>query len=134
MDWVAAVHDDPGHPHCHVAIRGRDMDGRQIYIGKKHVREFRRIVDEQKRLQAEHNLGPKKARDVMRELDQKAERIKSQPSKARDDQQNERGKSQPQRGFAGGLSKSLLDFFQQIARKGEREQELARQRVARAAR
>jgi type IV secretory pathway VirD2 relaxase len=30
LDWVAATHYDTKHPHAHILIRGRDLDGQEL--------------------------------------------------------------------------------------------------------
>ena len=37
IDWVAAVHHDTPHPHAHVVVRGRDMDGQALYLTKDYL-------------------------------------------------------------------------------------------------
>jgi hypothetical protein len=36
LDWVAAVHHDTAHVHAHLLIRGRDLDGRALYVTKHY--------------------------------------------------------------------------------------------------
>ncbi|MDE6246201.1 MAG: relaxase/mobilization nuclease domain-containing protein [Treponemataceae bacterium] len=35
--WRAAIHKDTGHPHTHVVINGRDLNGRDIFFNKETV-------------------------------------------------------------------------------------------------
>jgi len=37
LDWVAADHYDTEHPHTHIVIRGRDRDGRALYMEKDYL-------------------------------------------------------------------------------------------------
>jgi hypothetical protein len=34
IDWVSAVHHDTDHVHAHLLIRGRDLDGKDLYFTK----------------------------------------------------------------------------------------------------
>jgi hypothetical protein len=34
VDWVSAVHHDTNHVHAHLLIRGRDLNGRDLYFTK----------------------------------------------------------------------------------------------------
>ncbi|MBP1296417.1 type IV secretory pathway VirD2 relaxase [Bradyrhizobium elkanii] len=37
LDWVAADHFNTGHPHTHVALRGRDDDGKDLVIARDYI-------------------------------------------------------------------------------------------------
>ena len=36
LDWASAVHHDTDHVHAHVLIRGRDLDGKELYFTKHY--------------------------------------------------------------------------------------------------
>lgn len=48
LDWVAAIHDDEGHPHCHVVIRGRDEAGKSVYIDTRRMKQMARMAEKVK--------------------------------------------------------------------------------------
>jgi hypothetical protein len=37
LDWVAAHHYDTAYPHTHIALRGRDRDGKDLYMEKHYL-------------------------------------------------------------------------------------------------
>jgi hypothetical protein len=37
LDWLAAHHDDTDHPHTHLVVRGRDRDGKDLYMTKDYM-------------------------------------------------------------------------------------------------
>ena len=118
LDWVAVIHDDERHPHVHIAIRGWDMEGNRVYFGRPEIQEARKIADQEKARQAEINLGPEKARQVMERLKQEAER-----------------RREKQQGLAldkGSFAKVLFESFQRMVRQSEIEAEQAKE-VARQA-
>jgi len=39
LDWVAANHCDTEHPHTHIVMRGRDRDGRDLYMERDYVQD-----------------------------------------------------------------------------------------------
>jgi type IV secretory pathway VirD2 relaxase len=45
LDWIAAIHDDEGHPHCHIVIRGRGLDNKSVWIDTDRMKEMARIAD-----------------------------------------------------------------------------------------
>lgn len=47
LRWAAFEHDDPGHPHVHVAIAGYDKAGKQVGIYTKDLKELTRLADRQ---------------------------------------------------------------------------------------
>lgn len=47
LDWAAAVHDDEGHPHVHVVIRGYNENGKQIGIYPKHLKGLQSYAQEE---------------------------------------------------------------------------------------
>lgn len=67
LDWVAAVHDDEGHPHAHVVIRGYNEDGKQVGMYPKHIKDFQAFAEQEKERQFTR-YQPE--RDFLKELDQ----------------------------------------------------------------
>ena len=67
LDWVAAVHDDEGHPHAHVVIRGYNEDGKQVGMYPKHIKDFQAFAEQEKERQFTRNQPE---RDFLKELDQ----------------------------------------------------------------
>lgn len=121
LDWVAVIHDDERHPHVHIAIRGWDMEGNRVYFGRPEIQEARKIADQEKARQAEINLGPEKAHQVMERLKQEAER-------RRQEKQQE-----PTLDFKGSFAKVLFESFQKMVRQSEIEAEQAKEAARRAA-
>ena len=39
LDWAAANHYDTDHPHSHIIIRGRDMDGDPVFLDRQYLHE-----------------------------------------------------------------------------------------------
>jgi hypothetical protein len=37
LEWLAAHHDDTPHPHTHIVLRGRDRDGKELYMEKHYL-------------------------------------------------------------------------------------------------
>lgn len=37
LAWVAAVHHDTAHPHAHVVLRGRDLEGTPLFFTKDYL-------------------------------------------------------------------------------------------------
>ncbi|MFD1673676.1 relaxase/mobilization nuclease domain-containing protein [Alicyclobacillus fodiniaquatilis] len=78
LDWVAAVHDDKGHPHAHILIRGYDQDNKQVGIYPRHIKDFQEIAEQEKNRQVERHRERQperghtreKDRDVFREMHQ----------------------------------------------------------------
>lgn len=112
LDWVGAVHDDQGHPHVHIAIRGRDLDGKPIFIGKQQIRDLREIADQEKVRQAERNLGPEQAEKTMERLNQHVIR------ESRGNEPN----------FGEILFKGLTVEFEKMIRKADQERKKSRNR------
>ena len=63
LDWVAVDHDNTGHPHAQIIIRGRDEMGRDLVIAPNYLMQGLRgrasqlITDE---------LGPRRELDILR--------------------------------------------------------------------
>ncbi|WP_082231915.1 relaxase/mobilization nuclease domain-containing protein [Halobacillus massiliensis] len=72
FEWVAAIHDDDGHPHVHVAVKGRDTTGRQVFFAQKDVKDLKRMAHQEKILQAERN--PEVSRAAVRQSEKEAQR------------------------------------------------------------
>jgi len=113
LDWVGAVHDDKGHPHVHIAIRGRDQDGRQVGIYPKHVQQLRGIADREKDRQSGRYLG--RDRDYIRELEKER-----RPERERQPDRQKESKS-------GGRSAAndMLSNLTRLIRQQQREYEHA---------
>ncbi|HDT6579692.1 TPA: hypothetical protein RMI67_006342 [Bacillus cereus] len=47
LDWAAAIHDDEGHPHVHVVIRGYNEGGKQVGLYPKHLKELQSYAQEE---------------------------------------------------------------------------------------
>ena len=109
FEWVAAVHDDDGHPHVHIAIKGRDMEGRQVFFAPANVKDLKRIAHQEKVLQAERN--PEVSRSAIRDSEREAQR---------ETKREERSK-QP-----GGRGTGLLGQIQALIKKNERKHEAER--------
>ena len=121
LDWVAAIHDDKGHPHVHVVYRGRDKNGKPVFVGKEHLKELRKIVEEEKVRQAERTLGVEKAHEIIKEI--KVLEMQKKLAKEKDET--------PTRGVGNGLVKGLTDAFAQVLREAEWEREQARREAER---
>lgn len=63
LDWVASIHQDKGHPHAHIVIRGVDDRGRQVGMYPKNIKELQKIAEQQRERLAERN----KAREIERD-------------------------------------------------------------------
>lgn len=124
IDWVAAIHDDKGHPHVHVVYRGRDKEGKPIFVGQKHLKELRKIVEEEKVRQAERTFGVEKSHEIIKEI----KVLEMQKKLAKEKDKN------PTRGVGNGLVKGLTDAFAQIIYEAEREREQAKREAERKAR
>jgi len=46
LEWVAVSHFNTGHPHVHVALRGRRADGSALMLGRDYVKHGIRAVTE----------------------------------------------------------------------------------------
>ncbi|MFC4075251.1 relaxase/mobilization nuclease domain-containing protein [Salinithrix halophila] len=119
IDWVGAIHDDRGHPHLHIAYRGRDKNGSRVFIGKAEINELKKIADEEKVRQAERNLGPEKAHRVMDRLQRIAE------------QEKNRERPSYERGMTGDIMQLIANQIQQAAREAEYDRERASKRSQR---
>ena len=71
LDWISAVHDDAGHPHAHVVIRGYNEDGKQIGMYPKHIKDLQQLADQEKERQFERYQEPE--RDIFKELNEERE-------------------------------------------------------------
>lgn len=125
FDWVAAIHDDAGHPHVHVSYRGRDLEGKTFFVGPKQLRDLRQIAEQEKIRQAERTLGQEKAHEINRELQQKA--ADRQAEKEGGDRQ------QVERGLGQDIVQGLSAGFMRMLNEAEYEQEQARRRAEREA-
>lgn len=141
LDWVAAIHDDRGHPHVHVVYRGRDLLGKPVFVGKEHLRDLRRIVEEEKVRQVERTFGPEKARQILEDLEKEMEARKRRyrlereaPFRPDPDRPARVERSDGGRDLTGDLVHGIGNFFERLAREGEREAEQARKQARRAAR
>lgn len=111
LDWVAAIHDDKGHPHVHIAVRGwADGNKRQFAVYPTHIKEMRKILEEEKIRQAERKLGKEQARDILKEMEQ--------------EQEQQRIPFVPRRGgnrFLNSIIDQIIKSIQEDARRNERE-------------
>uniref|UniRef100_UPI0011E7B4FF relaxase/mobilization nuclease domain-containing protein n=3 Tax=Bacteria TaxID=2 RepID=UPI0011E7B4FF len=73
LDWVAAVHDDKGHPHAHVVIRGYNEDGKQVGLYPSHLKDLQAFAEQEKERQFERSKGKNKTRDFFKELSEERE-------------------------------------------------------------
>lgn len=71
LDWIASVHDDEGHPHAHVVIRGYNEEGKQVGMYPKHIKDFQKFADQEKERQFERQPEPE--RDFLKEMEQERE-------------------------------------------------------------
>ncbi|MGW6353371.1 relaxase/mobilization nuclease domain-containing protein [Streptomyces sp. NPDC055080] len=69
LDWVGSIHDDEGHPHVHIAYRGKDLNGKDIFIGPKQIEQLKRVAEREKVRQAELTLSKDQIRDIEKELE-----------------------------------------------------------------
>lgn len=122
LDWVAAIHDDKGHPHVHVVYRGRDLIGKPVFVGKEDLKELRKIVEQEKVRQAERTLGVEKAHKVLKELKEK-ERQKRQK---RQDQSLSKGVGE---GIVAGLTGALAKMIRDAEYEHEKERREATRRM-----
>ncbi|MDQ4712344.1 MULTISPECIES: relaxase/mobilization nuclease domain-containing protein [Bacillaceae] len=93
LDWVAAVHDDKGHPHAHVVIRGYNEDGKQVGLYPSHLKDLQSFAEQEKERQFERSKGRSKSRDFLKEL---AEEIELEPSIPLTQKKRRRNKEQEQ--------------------------------------
>ncbi|NUJ19682.1 relaxase [Bacillus glycinifermentans] len=70
LDWVAAVHDDEGHPHAHVIIRGYNEDGKQVGLYPSHLKDLHKFADQEKLRQFERSKDNTRSRDFLKELEE----------------------------------------------------------------
>ncbi|MDA9500830.1 relaxase/mobilization nuclease RlxS [Bradyrhizobium sp. CCBAU 11357] len=74
LDWVAADHFNTGHPHTHIALRGKDDQGNDLVIARDYIAHgFRSRAAEL----ITRELGPETEIEVARKLQQEitAERL-----------------------------------------------------------
>ena len=93
LDWIAAVHDDKGHPHAHVVIRGYNEDGKQVGLYPSHLKDLQTFAEQEKERQFERSRGRSKRRDFLKEL---AEEIELEPSIPFTQKKRRRNKEQEQ--------------------------------------
>lgn len=77
LDWIAAIHDDEGHPHCHVIIRGRDEAGKSVYIDTRRMRQMEKMAEkvkerfqERKQKRGWDRKGFDKEKDLFRQIEE----------------------------------------------------------------
>jgi type IV secretory pathway VirD2 relaxase len=63
LDWVAVDHFNTGHPHCHILVRGKDDQGKDLIIAREYITQGlrQRAVD-----LVNLDLGPRTDREIMR--------------------------------------------------------------------
>ncbi|MEC2273088.1 relaxase/mobilization nuclease domain-containing protein [Bacillus velezensis] len=102
LDWIAAVHDDKGHPHAHIVIRGYNQDGKQVGLYPSHLKDLQTFAEQEKERQFERSKGKRKSRDFLRELTEEKEYepalqpIEKKRSRNKEQKQQEE-KQRPQR-------------------------------------
>lgn len=114
FEWVAAIHDDKGHPHIHVAIKGRDTRGKQLFFAPTHVKDLKRIAGNEKILQAERN--PNVSRSMIRASEREAERqVKKENTR----------EFTPNRSLT--IGNSLINQFQSLIKQNKRKYDRERE-------
>ncbi|AQP98315.1 relaxase/mobilization nuclease domain-containing protein [Bacillus sp. 275] len=93
LDWIAAVHDDKGHPHAHIVIRGYNQDGKQVGLYPSHLKDLQTFAEQEKERQFERSKGKRKSRDFLREL---AEEKEYEPALQPIEKKRNRNKEQKQ--------------------------------------
>jgi hypothetical protein len=71
LDWIASIHDDEGHPHAHIVIRGYNEEGKQVGMYPKHIKDLQAFADQEKERQFERQQEPQ--RDLLKEWEQERE-------------------------------------------------------------
>lgn len=65
--WVMGLHTDRDHPHVHLTVARRDLDGRRFHPNKEDLFRYRQVFAEKLRAQGiEANATPRKARGLTR--------------------------------------------------------------------
>ncbi|COE16436.1 Relaxase/Mobilisation nuclease domain [Streptococcus pneumoniae] len=93
LDWIAAVHDDKGHPHAHIVIRGYNQDGKQVGLYPSHLKDLQTFAEQEKERQFERSKGKRKSLDFLREL---AEEKEYEPALQPIEKKRSRNKEQKQ--------------------------------------
>ena len=88
LEWVAVEHFNTEHPHVHLAVRGRDDQGKSLRIGKEYVKRGLRDraqqiatnqlgyrTPEDMRLAAERQVVQQRFTDIDRALQKKATNV-----------------------------------------------------------
>lgn len=117
LDWIAGIHDDVGHPHVHLVIRGTDLSGRKVEIYKKDISELKRIAEREKVRQVERNLGLKQARNLFKELEKENKPDREYPYQERDKEYHSPASSQ------SDVSKTMFNILDQLIKQSQRELE-----------
>lgn len=123
LDWISAIHDDSGHPHCHCVIRGVDLDGKEVGIYPLQVKQLKQIAEQEKLRQAERNLSTREYREILKEFDKERE-----SSRYIDNQ-----RSQSYQPVPSGLdfSKDMLNTVEQLLKQSQREIEQVQRKAYR---
>lgn len=124
LDWVGGIHDDEGHPHVHIAYRGRDMNHKPVFIGPKQINELKRIAEYEKVKQVERNLGLDKARDILKEFEKE-----HQPDKREYYPRERDNEYIPAVNTDKGFTKTMFGVVDQLIKQSERELESVRKRA-----
>ena len=65
--WVMGLHTDQAHPHVHLTVARRDIDGKRFHPGKEDLFRYRQTFAEKLRdVGIEANATPRKARGITR--------------------------------------------------------------------
>lgn len=62
LEWVAIEHINTDNPHVHIAIRGRDDQGKTLFIPKHYIQHG---IRERSREEATRTLGPRLEKDMI---------------------------------------------------------------------
>lgn len=129
LDWVAGIHDDKGHPHIHILIRGKDFDGNHVNFYGYDISKLNKLAEETKRNQAIRNLGPKRAEKVMERL----ERIAAARQAEKERLGIPRGESLQGRepSLGGDILKGLATEIQKMINQADWEREQAERQARR---
>jgi len=74
LDWAAVNHYDTDHPHSHIVIRGRDLDGEPVFMDRAYLHEGMRSRAQEIATRAlgwrwEQEQVPERAHSLPRERD-----------------------------------------------------------------
>jgi type IV secretory pathway VirD2 relaxase len=71
--WVMGLHTDRDHPHVHLTVARRDLDGRRFHPNKEDLFRYRQVFAEKLHAQGiEANATPRKARGIVHKAERTA--------------------------------------------------------------